>query len=105
MGNLIQNMLAEDSAEILADIGHSCSWKGASYDCFVGELDLEVDLNEGALMPEGSFTIKIPRADFNSGAGPFPQENDRLSYDSKTYKITSSHNKDGSAYIRLIVSP
>jgi hypothetical protein len=105
MPNLIQDMLAEDSLEILGDIGQTCSWKGNTYDCVLGEPDMQVDLQEGGLIPEGAFNLKIRRAEFNDGAGPFPQENDRVTYDGIVYKILSPTNKADSAYIRIILAP
>ena len=105
MPNLIQDMLAEDSTEILGDIGHTCSWKGNTYACVIGEPDMQVDLQEGGLMPEGAFNIKIPRAAFSNGSGPFPQENDRITYGGIVYKILSPTNKVGSAYIKIVLAP
>jgi hypothetical protein len=103
MPDLIQDMLADDSLEILGDIGHTCTWKAASYPCIIGEPDMQVDLQEGGLMPEGAFNIKIRRAAFADG--PFPQENDRITYGGNVYKILSPTNKEGSAYIRIVLAP
>lgn len=105
MGNLVQGMLADDLKEVIGDIGHKCSWKGTEYDCVIGEPDMQVDLQDGGLLPEGAFNIKVPRAAFNCGAGPFPQENDRFTYNSVVYKILSPTNKADSAYIKIVLAP
>jgi hypothetical protein len=54
MGNLIQDLLAEDLNEIVTDIGHTCTWKGVSYDCVISEPDMEADVDVGGFMPEGA---------------------------------------------------
>jgi hypothetical protein len=105
MANLIQEMLSEDSIEILGDIGQVCYWKGTQYPCIIGEPDMQVDLQEGGLLPEGAFNIKIRRVAFSSGAGPFPQENDRVTYGGIVYKILSPTNKVDSAYIKIVLAP
>lgn len=105
MGNLVQSLLADDLREIVGDIGHKCLWKGSEYDCVIGEPDMEADIEVGGLMPEGSFNLKIPRASFNRGAGPFPQESDRITYGGVVYRVLSPTNKTDSAYIRLVLTP
>ena len=105
MGNLIQDLLAEDLNEIVTDIGHACTWKGTAYDCVISEPDMEADIETGGFMPEGSFNLKIPRAAFNAGAGPFPAESDRITYGGTVYRVLSPTNKNDSAYIRLVLTP
>lgn len=104
MPNTIQELLARDSSQIIDQIGHTVTWEGTSYDCVISEPDVSIDLQEGGFMPEGDYSVKIRRAAFNNGAGPFPQNNDQITYDGDVYKITGTSHKAGSAYIKMSVA-
>lgn len=103
--NKIQTLLARDAKQMLPDIGHVATWEGTEYDCFLVDPDVSIDLQEGGFLPEGLFTLKFLRADFNDGAGPFPQDNDRITYDGEVYKVTAAVNKAESAHIKLSIAP
>lgn len=98
MGNLIQDMLAEDGKQIVEEIGESVTWNGVEYAALVAEPDVSVDLESGGLMPSGEFVVKILRSAFASG---FPTEGDVVTYDSKRYVVGRARNKPSSAFIIL----
>ena len=101
MPNLLQTLLADDGAEIVADLGHNVIWSGNNYAALVGEPDVSVSLETGGFVADGEFTIKILRAAFALGAGPFPQNGDVLTYDAKNYVITRQRQKADSPFIQL----
>jgi len=104
MPTKIQQLLARDARQIIAQIGDTAERGGKTYDCVLSEPDVDVDLEEGGFMPTGDFTLKFLRADFQGGAGPFPGNNDRVIYDGSIYKITSCVNKKDSPYIKLSIA-
>lgn len=105
MPNILQELLAQDAAQIISQIGHRAEWKGSTYDCLIADPDVDVDLQEGGFLPSGTFTLKFLRSDFNDGAGPFPDQNDRVTYDGEVYKVTSYINKADSPFIKVSIDP
>ena len=104
MANIIQEMLADDGIEIVNDLGYVVTWKGADYAALVSDPDVSVDLNEGGFMPEGDFKIKILRAAFNGGAGPFPQDREVITFDGNEYVITTPESMPASAFLELMIA-
>lgn len=104
MGDLIKNMLARDAVDIIADIGEVATWNGTNYNVILGDPDVSSDLEEGGFVLDGDFVLKFLRADFASGAGPFPENNDRITYDGDVYKITSSTQRVDSAFIKTVIA-
>jgi hypothetical protein len=102
MGNIIQEMLAEDGKQIVEEIGDRVTWNGSEFSALVGDPDVSVDLDQGGLMPTGDFVVKILRADF--GAGSFPEEGDVVTFEGKRYVVTRSLNKASSAWVRLDIA-
>lgn len=100
---MIQTELASDSIQMVEEIGHTITWSGTSYPCIASDPDVSVDMEEGGFMPQGSFRIKVRRAEFNAGAGPFPQINDRITFDSEVYRVISERNKGESAFVILSI--
>jgi hypothetical protein len=103
MPNLIQTELAADSIQMVSEIGHTITWSGSEYPCIASDPDVEVDMAEGGFMPQGSFRIKVRRAAFNDGAGPFPQINDRVTFYSEVYRVIAERNKGESAFVILSI--
>lgn len=99
--NIVQEALADCGAEIVGQISdETVVWKGTSYDAIVSTPEVSVDLESGGLMAEGEFRVKILRAAFNAGAGPFPQDGDTLTYDGDTFVTpNASRQRAGSAFI------
>lgn len=97
-------MLADDGIEIVADLGYTVTWKATDYSALVSDPDISVDLNEGGFMPEGDFKIKVLRAAFNAGAGPFPQDRDIVTFSGNEYVVTTPESMPDSAFIELMIS-
>lgn len=104
MGNMIQDMLAADAPSIVAEIGFTCVWEGTTYACIATDPDVGIDLEDGGLLVDGTVRIKIQRSLFNGGAGPFPDDNDRITFDGDVYKVTRSRARPGSAFVVLTIS-
>jgi hypothetical protein len=103
MGNLIQDMLAADAAEIVGDIGSKVTWKGAEYDALVAEPTVTLDLEEGGIASSGDFEIRIPRAQF--GNGDTPQEGQVITFEGKRYAIKrGGFERKSDAFIRITLS-
>jgi len=101
--NRIQRELADAIPEMISEIGQTVTWSGTAYSAIVSDPDVTVDLEEGGFTPEGSFRVKIPRSAFNNGAGPFPQINDRITFDGDIYKVIGEKNKGESAFVALSI--
>ena len=103
MPNLIQRELAEDSKQIVAEIGHTVTWQETDYPAIASDPDITAELSEGGFMPEGDFRIKIRREEFNNGAGPYPKINDRVTFDGDVYRVIAERNKGQSAFVILMI--
>ena len=95
MGNLIQNELADDVAQITEEVGHTITWKGTEYACAVTEPRADADVESGGIFLDGEFQIKIPRVLLTSGT---PQHDNRVTFDGEIYRVIAVPNKPDSAY-------
>ena len=98
--NAVQKLLAADLEQIVTETGYAddFTWAGTTYRCVLSPPDSAADLEEGGFVLDGDFQVKIPRADFNDGAGPFPKNGDRCTFDGIVYSISSTPQKPESAY-------
>lgn len=103
MPNKVQQALARYAPKVLSHVGHTVTWKENTYTAAVADPTVEADLEAGGFMLDGDFILKIPRADFNDGDGPFPAVNDQVGVDGHIYKVTSDRQKPGSAFIFIPV--
>lgn len=106
MPNIIQQMLAEDSEQIVEEMGYvdALTWGGTSYSCVLAPPDVESNLDDGGFMLTGDFQVKIRRALFNAGAGPFPDDGDRVDFDGAIYRVSAAVNKPGSAFFIFTIA-
>lgn len=102
MGNIIQEALAEDGAEIIGEIGEVVTWNGVDYPALIGTPEVGLDLEEGGLMADGDFKIKILRAALPN---PHMQDGDEITYDGDSYVTPNATvQRTGSAYITFDIA-
>jgi len=101
MGNILQEMLADDGKEIVEDLGGVVTWKGDEYAAMIADPDISFGMQEGGLVASGDFVVKILRALFT---GAIPKEGDVVTYDGKRYFVTGAPNKPESAFVRLDIA-
>ena len=97
-------MLVDDGQEIVGEISYTITWSGADYSALIADPSVIMDLSEGGFMPEGDFRIQILRADFNSGAGPFPDNNDVVTFNGDDYVVKMHRQLPASAFIELMIA-
>lgn len=105
MSHLIKSMLADDFKEIRNDIPETVTWAGNDYVVTLTEPDVEVDLEEGGFLPEGSFAVKFLTADFPDSNRP--ESNHRIRYNGLTYKVVSrpESQKADSPQFKVTIAP
>lgn len=103
MPNKVQAALARFAPRLTSHVGIDVVWKGETYSAAIADPNVVADMEAGGFMLDGDFVIKIPRDDFNDGAGPFPAINDQMEVDGDVYKVTSDRQKPGSAFIFIPV--
>jgi len=98
----IQDEMAADAAEILAEIGESVTWNGQTYPALVSDPTIGEDLGLGGFSETGDFTVKIMRLAFGTAR---PKLGEIIGFENARYRITRITDHPRYPMVVLVVSP
>ena len=98
----IEDEMAADAAEILAEIGEPVTWNGRTYPALATDPTAGEDLNLGGFTGTGDFTVKIMRAALGTAR---PKLGEIIGFEGNRYRITRTTDHLRFPMVVLVVSP
>jgi len=98
----IQDEMAADAAEILAEIGEPVTWNGRTYPALVSDPAIGEDLGIGGFTGTGDFTVKIMRSALGDAR---PKLGEIIGFEGARYRITRITDHPRYPMVVLVVSP
>ena len=103
MNSALAAMMLADAQAVTAEAGQTVTINAVNYAAMVSDASLSQNLEAGGLLDNISTTVKIPATPAVLAASAYMALGKKLTWNSRTFRITAKTTKPGSAWVQLAV--